>query len=133
ASNAVRRAISTASAPVTPNFAVHGKRRRKSRVTAASARSPSACATGAEAIASITRGLRWPSAATPKPAERSMYSRPLSSQTRHPSARAQITAPFALRAVAASDQAAERVGGDVAGELRVLLEAAERVRVPVAS
>src|ERR671935_2512052 len=36
-------------------------------------------------------GLRWPSAATPKPPERSMYSRPCSSQTRQPSARAHST------------------------------------------
>jgi hypothetical protein len=57
ASNAVRSAISTASAPVTPSFEGHGKVCRSSAVTAASAM-PSACATGAEEIADITRGLR---------------------------------------------------------------------------
>ena len=32
-----------------------------------------------------------------------------------------------------ADQAPERVGGDVAGDLRVLLQAPERIRVPVSS
>jgi len=58
ASNAVLNAISTASAPVTPSFEGHGRLCRSSAVTAASARSPSACATGAEQIADITLGLR---------------------------------------------------------------------------
>ena len=40
-SSAVRKAISTASAPVTPNFDGHGRLCRSSAVTAASARSPS--------------------------------------------------------------------------------------------
>src|SRR5919198_5627806 len=43
-------------------------------------------------MAAPTAGLRWPSAATPKPPDRSRYSRPSASTTRHPSASAQITA-----------------------------------------
>ena len=43
-----------------------------------------------EAIAAAIFGLRCPSAATPKPPVKSMYSRPSASQTRQPSALAQI-------------------------------------------
>ena len=60
--------------------------RGSGRVTSASARSPSACTTLLRAPASRMRGLRWPSAATPKPPDRSSSSRPSVSVTRQPSA-----------------------------------------------
>src|SRR3954454_22501799 len=130
ARSAGSRAISTAPSPATPSCEGKGSRRGSSAVTSASARSPRACATRADAIASMIRGFRCPSAATPKPPERSRYSRPPASQTRHPSARAQII-ETPLRAVAPGQEPADRVAGDVAGDLRVLLQAAQRVLVPV--
>src|SRR5919106_525599 len=180
---AVRRASSTASSPVTASRAVRSpppRRRRSSAATSASARSPSACMQRSAwaATAAATSGLRCPSAATPKPAERSMYSRPSVSRTRQPSASAQITAddppgrvagartrekrarrgrrePACLewhvgdrgrhlaslcsrselrrtRPGGSSPKAFQRVEGDVARDLRVLLQAPERVFVPLA-
>src|ERR671937_332488 len=135
-------------------------------------------------MAAATAGLRWPSAATPKPPERSRYSPPSASTTRQPSASAQSTAreprgdgsrPLTRekRYASASSQtqearhserecvlgdrghrlatlcsrpeggatlpggsrlkALERVERDVAGDLRVLLQAPERVLVPLSS
>ena len=65
----MRRAISTASSPVTPSLAGRASRSRSRTVTSASARSPSACATGCAAMAALILGFEWPSAATPKPPE----------------------------------------------------------------
>src|SRR6266545_2599526 len=65
-SSAVRSAISTASSPVTPSFAGRGSASRKRTVTSAAARSPSACTTCCSCQAARMRGLRWPSAATPR-------------------------------------------------------------------
>ena len=83
---AVRSAISTASSPVTPSFAGRGSASRRRSVTSASARSPSACTTSCVRQASRMRGLRCPSAATPKPPVRSSSSRPSCNETRQPSA-----------------------------------------------
>ena len=87
-SSAVRSAISTASSPVTPSFAGYGSPLAELQPsTAASARSPSAWTTFCSAhAAAIPRALRCPSAATPKPAVRSISSRP-SSRTRRGSPR----------------------------------------------
>ena len=67
-----------------------GSRSRRPTATSASARSPSACTTSCSAQAARIFGFRWPSAATPKPAVRSRYSRPSASTTRQPSADRQI-------------------------------------------
>jgi len=98
---AVRSAISTASSPVTPSFAATAARRGSGPFTSASARSPSACTTSWTRHASRMRGSRWPSAATPKPAERSSSSRPSVSVTRQPSAFAQITTRPSTRSTVA--------------------------------
>ena len=124
ASNAVRSAISTASSPVTPSFAGRGSASRSRTVTSASARSPSACTTSCSRQASRIRGLRCPSAATPKPPVRSSSSRPSASVTRQPSARAQITR-------AEPQDAAGRRLRDRPRHRRVLLQPPQRVAVPL--
>src|SRR5919197_296576 len=135
ASRAVRSAISTPSSPVTPSFAGRGNRFRSSTVVSASARSPSAWTTRWARQASRIFGFRWPRAATPKPPERSRYSRPSASTTRQPSASAQVTAGRPglrpLAPVPPRHQTPQRVGGDVAGDPRILLQATQGVRVPM--
>src|SRR5436190_5574356 len=127
ASSAVRSAISTASSPLTPSLAGRGSASRSRAVTSASARSPSACTTACVRQASRMRGLRWPSAATPKPPVRSSSSRPSPSVTRQPSARCQIIRAGSL----APERAPDGRPRDRPRHRRILLQAAQRVAVPV--
>ena len=91
ASNAVRSAISTASSPVTPSFAGHGERFAEPLGDFRLRQVAERMNDGRRSDCFHHSRIRCPSAATPKPPVKSMYSRPSASQTRQPSALAQIT------------------------------------------